>query len=345
MHRQTYRSHRGLAEGGSARGITLVQGVLVVVLIAAVAATGIVYLYFSSSSMQRLIVSTTTSLYDTGLLEVVGDRFWKEQNINVSFVAAGTGLAIQYAQRGDSDLVLVHSPSQELAFMQAGDGVNRKIIAYNFFIIVGPMDDPVKVQGLSALEALNKIRQAGEAGTAIWVSRGDDSGTHTKEKALWKAAGINLTKIREEPWYLEAGAGMGKTLQIANEKQAYTLSDTGTYLKYFKDGLISLEDLITQGKDLLNVYSVLAESPSKQADVNFEGAMKFIRFLVSQEGQDLIGSYGKEEYGEPLFYPAVQLLKEKANPELLSWIQGYAYLNSSECIPQYRYQEGTLYET
>jgi len=323
----------------------LVQGVLVVVLIAAVAATGIVYLYFSSSSMQRLIVSTTTSLYDTGLLEVVGDRFWKEQNINVSFVAAGTGLAIQYAQRGDSDLVLVHSPSQELAFMQAGDGVNRKIIAYNFFIIVGPMDDPVKVQGLSALEALNKIRQAGEAGTAIWVSRGDDSGTHTKEKALWKAAGINLTKIREEPWYLEAGAGMGKTLQIANEKQAYTLSDTGTYLKYFKDGLISLEDLITQGKDLLNVYSVLAESPSKQADVNFEGAMKFIRFLVSQEGQDLIGSYGKEEYGEPLFYPAVQLLKEKANPELLSWIQGYAYLNSSECIPQYRYQEGTLYET
>jgi len=323
----------------------LVQGVLVVVLIAAVAATGIVYLYFSSSSMQRLIVSTTTSLYDTGLLEVVGDRFWKEQNINVSFVAAGTGLAIQYAQRGDSDLVLVHSPSQELAFMQAGDGVNRKIIAYNFFIIVGPMDDPVKVQGLSALEALNKIRQAGEAGTAIWVSRGDDSGTHTKEKALWKAAKINVTKIREEPWYLEAGTGMGKTLQIANEREAYTLSDTGTYLKYFKDGLISLEDLITQGKDLLNVYSVLAESPSKQADVNFEGAMKFIRFLVSQEGQDLIGSYGKEEYGEPLFYPAVQLLKEKANPELLSWIQGYAYLNSSECIPQYRYQEGTLYET
>jgi len=344
MHHETYRSHRG-AQWGSARGITLVQGVLVVVLIAAVAAAGIIYLYFSSPSMQRLIVSTTTSLYDTGLLDVVGDRFRREQNINVSFISAGTGLAIQYAQRGDSDLVLVHSPSQELAFMQAGDGVNRKIIAYNFYIAVGPMDDPVKVRGLSALEALNKVKQAGEAGAAIWVSRGDDSGTHTKEKALWKAAGINVTKIREEPWYLEAGATMGKTLQIANEREAYTLSDTGTYLKYFKDGLISLEDLVTQGKDLLNVYSVIAESPSKQADVNFEGAMKFIRFLVSQEGQDLIGSYGKEEYGEPLFYPAVQLLKEKANPELLSWIQGYAYLNGSECIPQYRYQEDGLYET
>jgi len=323
----------------------LVQGILVVVPIAALAAAGIVYLHFSSSSIQRLIVSTTTSLYDTGLLEIVGDSFRKEQNINVSFVAAGTGLALQYAQRGDADVVLVHSPSQELAFMQAGDGVNRKIIAYNFFIIVGPVDDPVKVQGLSALEALNKIKQAGEAGTAVWVSRGDDSGTHTKEKALWKAAKINVTKIREEPWYLEAGTGMGKTLQIANEREAYTLSDTGTYLKYFKDGLISLEDLITQGKDLLNVYSVIAESPSKQADVNFEGAMKFIRFLVSQEGQDLIGSYGKEEYGEPLFYPAVQLLKENTIPELLAWIQGYAYLNGSECIPQYRYEEGTLYET
>ncbi len=326
------------------QGLTSVQGVLLLVLISVVAMAGVIYLRSFSSAASGLVISTTTSLYDTGLLEVIGAKFGQEKKINASFISAGTGLAIRHAQRGDSDLILVHSPSQESAFLQGGDGVNRKIIAYNFFIIVGPMDDPVKVRGASPLEALKKIKEAGEAGVAIWVSRGDDSGTHTKEKALWKAAGIDVAKIREEPWYLEAGAGMGKTLQVANEKQAYTLSDTGTYLKYSKDGLISLQGLVAQGKELLNVYSVIAVNPSQHPDANFQGAMNFIQFLVSQDGQDLIGGYGQENYGQPLFCPAVRLLQENANPQLVSWIQSYAYFDGSECPTQYRYQEGALYE-
>lgn len=326
------------------QGLTSVQGVLVLVLIFVVAMAGVIYLQSLSSGASTLVISTTTSLYDTGLLEGVGAKFGQEQKINVSFISAGTGLAIQHAQRGDSDLVLVHSPSQEFAFLQGGDGVNRKIIAYNFFMIVGPMDDPVEARGASPLEALKEIKEAGEAGVALWVSRGDDSGTHTKEKALWRAAGIDVAKIREEPWYLEAAAGMGKTLQVANEKQAYTLSDTGTYLKYMKDGLVFLQGLVAQGKELLNVYSVMAANPSQHPDANFQGAMKFIQFLVSQDGQDLIGGYGQEGYGQPLFCPAVRLLQENANPELVSWIQSYAYFSGSECPTQYRYQEGALYE-
>lgn len=326
------------------QGLTSVQGVLVLVLIAVVAMAGVIYLALSSSPTRRLVVSTTTSLYDTGLLDAVGARFWQQLKIDVSFVSAGTGLAIQYAQRGDSDVILVHAPSKELPFLHNGDGVNRKIIAYNFFIIVGPVDDSTKVRGLPPLEALKKIKQAGEAGAILWISRGDDSGTHTKEKALWKAAGIDVAIIREESWYLEAGAGMGKTLQVADEKRAYTLSDTGTYLKYLKDGLISLQELVTQGKELLNVYSVIAANPSQHPDANFQVAMKFIQFLVSQDGQDLIGSYGQEDYEQPLFYPAVRLLQDNTNPELLSWILSYAYFDGSECPPQYRYQEGALYE-
>jgi len=326
------------------QGLTSVQGVLVLVLIAVVAMAGVIYLALSSSTTRRLVISTTTSLYDTGLLDAVGAKFWQQLKIDVSFVSAGTGLAIQYAQRGDSDVILVHAPSKELPFLHNGDGVNRKIIAYNFFIIVGPMDDSAKVRGLSSLEALKKIKQAGEAGVILWISRGDDSGTHIKEKALWKAAGIDVAMIRGESWYLEAGAGMGKTLQVANEKRAYTLSDTGTYLKYSKEGLISLQELITQRKELLNVYSVIAVNPSQHPDANFQSAIKFIQFLVSQDGQDLIGGYGQEDYEQPLFYPAVRLLQENTNPELLSWILSYAYFDGSECPPQYRYQEGALYE-
>lgn len=344
MHPETYRAPHKVFHRRFMQGLTLVQGVLVLVLIAVAAMVGVIYLQSLSSSASRVVVSTTTSLYDTGLLEVVGTKFEQEQKIDISFISAGTGLAIQYAQRGDSDVILVHSPSQELTFLQGGDGVNRKIIAYNFFMIVGPSHDSAEVRGLSPLEALKKIKQAGEAGIALWASRGDDSGTHTKEKSLWKAAAIDVEKIREESWYVEAGAGMGKTLQLANEKQAYTLSDAGTYLKYAKDGLISLEALVTQGRELLNVYSVIAVNPSKHPDANFEGTMRFIEFLVSQEGQDLIESYGQEDYGQPLFYPAVRLLQENTNPELLSWIQSYAYFDGSECPPQYRHQEGALYE-
>lgn len=325
------------------RGLSLVHCVLAVVWIAVAGVVGAVYLHSSLSSERRLVVSTTTSLYDTGLLETIGAKFRQEQGIDISFISAGTALALQYAQRGDSDAILVHAPSRELLFLQSGEGVNRKIIAYNFFMIVGPDGDPAGVQGLSSCEALKKIEQAGGAGAGLWVSRGDDSGTHMKERALWEAAGFDVGKIRGAPWYVEAGAGMGKTLEIANEKRAYTLSDAGTYLKYSKDELISLEDLVTGGEELLNTYSVMATNPSRHGDVNFGGAMKFIQFLVSRDGQELIGSYGQEDYGRPMFYPAVRLLQEGTSPELLSWIQSYAYFDGSECPSRCRYQEGALY--
>ncbi|MGQ9680108.1 MAG: substrate-binding domain-containing protein [Candidatus Bathyarchaeia archaeon] len=218
-----------------------------------------------------LIVSTTTSLYETGLLDVLKPRFEaRYPEFNVSFISQGTGLAIETAKRGDADMILVHDPASERAFLEQGYGVNRKVIAYNFFIIVGPKSDPAGIKGLAPLEALKKIYAQGLEGGAIWVSRGDNSGTHSKEKALWKTAGLNLTRIKAEkasgtdaPWYLEAGAGMTATLQLANQKEAYTLSDIGSFLKNSKTGNIQLVALVEGGKEVLNVYSAIAVNPQK----------------------------------------------------------------------------------
>jgi tungstate transport system substrate-binding protein len=304
--------------------------------------------YFQYFAKRRLIISTTTSLYDTGLLDEIEKNYEATHNVDINIISVGTGIAIQHAQNGDADVILVHSPSVEKTFLEQGYGVNRKIIAYNFFTIVGPENDPAALKGKTTNGALRNIANYGgnltdQSGqTKIWVSRGDNSGTHTKEQSLWKAAGYNYTLISEEPWYASVGSGMGDTLNVASQKSAYTLSDIGTFLKFEKDGVISSVALLTEEKSLLNVYSVMAVNQTVPANqtlhdqINYNDAMDFIKYLTSAETQQFIENYGKADYGQSLFYGTVQPLKDNAPQPIVSWIQDYAFFDGSECPPQYR---------
>jgi tungstate transport system substrate-binding protein len=206
--------------------------IIIAAAIICASALGGIYILWpkANAGESTLVVSTTTSLYDTGVLDHFEEVFEAEHEVDVYFISVGTGLAITHAQRGDADMILVHAPSKELSFLEDGYGANRKIIAYNFFSIVGPEGDPAGITDKAPNDAFATLVEKGRAGEAIWVSRGDDSGTHTKEKVLWSAAGFDVSALRDEDWYREAGAGMGKTLQIAEELEAYTLSDMGTYL-------------------------------------------------------------------------------------------------------------------
>lgn len=311
----------------------------------AISALGVVYILQPQAEQVKhsLVVSTTTSLFDTGVLDEIEKVFEVENPIDLYFISVGTGLAIQHARRGDADMILVHAPSQERAFLEEGYGVSRKIIAYNFFAIVGPEEDVAGIRGLPPKDALMKIVDKGRAGEAIWVSRGDDSGTHSKEKELWAAADFDYATLRDEDWYRESGTGMGKTLQIAEEFQAYTLTDMGTYLKYSKEGLITLEILVGEGEELLNVYSAIVVNPSTNADANFDDAITFVKFLVSNEGQAIFSDYGVDLYGSSLFLPAVELLREKTEPDIVIWIEAFAYIDGSECPPEYRADQEDLY--
>jgi tungstate transport system substrate-binding protein len=186
--------------------------------------------------------------------------------------------------------------------------------------------------------------------TQIWISRGDNSGTNSKEKSLWTAAGYNYTELSNEIWFASTGQGMGATLTVANQKNAYTLSDIGTYLKFSTDGSIDLDALIVEEQSLLNVYSVMAvNSETVQANqtlhesINFNDAMDFIEYLISPATQQLINDFGKDTYNQPLFYEAVQPLKSNAPQPIVSWIQDYAFFDGSECPPQYRNDAGNLY--
>jgi tungstate transport system substrate-binding protein len=323
---------------------------IIIFIVIAVILIGLVsYTYFTTqtTSKQHLIVSTTTSIYETGLLDVLKVEFEKQYlSINVSFISQGTGLAIQTAMRGDADMILVHDPSRELKFLEEGYGVNRKVVAYNFFVIAGPSNDPADVKGLSPIEAFTKIKEVGEKNSAIWVSRGDDSGTHAKEKRIWKAAGFDATDLRAMDWYLEAGMGMTATLRLTDEKNGYTLVDLGSYLNNFANGNIELEIIVDAGKDTLNVYSVISNNPRKTevSGSNFDASMKFIDFLVSDEIQQILADFGKDKFDKPLFNPYVKLLRNNDNPELIQWIQDLAYFDGTECPPQYRYQADQFYQ-
>jgi tungstate transport system substrate-binding protein len=307
------------------------------------------YNYFNTkmTTKQHLIVSTTTSLYETGLLDILKVEFEnKHPSINVSFISQGTGLAIQTAMRCDADMILVHDPARELKFLEEGYGVNRKVVAYNFFVIVGPSDDPANVKGLSPTEAFMKINEAGEKNSAIWVSRGDDSGTHAKEKRIWRAAGFDVADLRTMGWYLEAGTGMTATLRLTDEKNGYTLVDLGSYLNNYVNGNIKLEIIVDAGEDTLNVYSVIANNPRKTevSGSNFDASMKFIDFLVSDEIQQILADFGEDKFGKPLFNPYIKLQKSNDNPELIQWIQDLAYFDETECPSQYRYQADHFYQ-
>lgn len=311
-----------------------------IVIIAAIASY-----YFWPRPVDQFIVSTTTSLYETGLLDILKQRFeQKHPSYSVSFISQGTGKAIATAQRGDADMILVHDPVKELAFLEDKYGVNRKIIAYNFFIIIGPDTDPAGAKGKTPTEALILIKEAGENGNALWVSRGDESGTHSKEQRLWVTSGFNYSEIRIQPWYLEAGTGMTATLQLTDQKEAYTLCDIGSYLSNFAQGNIQLVIHVEAGKDTLNVYAAIACNPQIITNVKFDVSMTFIEFLISNDIQDLLQDFGTSEYGEALFKPWIQMLKSEQNPDLIQWVKDYAYFEGTECPIQFRYNAGDLYD-
>jgi tungstate transport system substrate-binding protein len=331
------------------------QKLLITATLATILVVAGTIVYFNYFAKRRLIISTTTSLYDTGLLDEIEKNYEATHSVDINIISAGTGIAIQHAQNGDADVILVHSPSMEKTFLEQGYGVNRKIIAYNFFTIVGPEADPAGISGKNATEALKSIVAYGESladesgQTKVWISRGDNSGTHSKEQSLWKAAGYNYTLISAEPWYASVGSGMGDTLNVANQKSAYTLSDIGTFLKFSKDGVISSVALLTEEKSLLNVYSVMAVNQTVSANqtyheqINYVDAMDFIQYLVSDETQQFMENYGKADYGQSLFYGAVQPLKDNAPQPIVSWIQSAAFFDGSECPPQYRKDYPQLY--
>lgn len=239
----------------------------------------------------EIILSTTTSTQDSGLLDFLLPIFTEDTGIEVKTVSVGTGKALQMARDGEADVLLVHAKPDELILVEEGHGTERRDVMYNDFILVGPKDGQV-ASGSDIEGGLKFISE----NDLVFVSRGDDSGTHKKELSIWKAAGIE--PVGE--WYLEAGAGMGDVLKIADDKQGYTLTDRATYLS-MKDTL-ELE-IVIEGNDVMyNQYGVIPVNPDK-ANINNEGAIEFMNWITSDKGQDLIKEFGVEEYGEPLFIP------------------------------------------
>jgi tungstate transport system substrate-binding protein len=236
----------------------------------------------------RMILATTTSTQDSGLLDELVPSFEDESGCSVKTVAVGSGEALELGEKGDADVLLVHSPEAEEEYMEGGHGASHKAVMHNDFIVVGPGDDPAGIKGTnSAGEAFTRIARA----EAPFASRADESGTNARELSLWEAAGIEP----KGSWYVETGQGMGETLTIAGQKQAYTLSDRGTFLA---TGNLDLDLLVEGGNDLLNPYHVIVV---KGDDVNRACADEFSDWIVSPETQDQIGSFGVAEYGEPLF--------------------------------------------
>ena len=251
------------------------------------------------AAQQRLRVATTTSLYDTGLWGYLEPMFEEKYGVEVDVLYAGTGAAIAYGERGDVDAITVHSKSREEAFVSNGCGIERVPFAYNYFLIIGPENDPAGIKGMVPEEAFTRLY---EMGNNSFISRGDESGTHGMEKAIWAAAGYEYGTVQQAgDWYVEAGRGMGPTILMANEKQSYTLTDMGTFLTY--QGDVSLVSIVDEGNILLNVYSVIAGNPEKNPGINAEMANNMVTFLTSSEIQELIGKYGVEEYGMKLFTP------------------------------------------
>ena len=272
----------------------------------------------TGATPDQLKIATTTSLYDTGLLDSVQDYYLKTYSVDLLITSQGTGKAIQSAKNGDVDVLLVHSPSQEAAFIDEGYGVNHRGIAYNYFLIVGPESDPAGIANMTPEEGLIQLKKLGEEGkeNVLFISRGDNSGTHSAEKNIWKAAGFNYTaNISGNPgtWYIETGSGMGDTLTVAGQKQAYTLTDEATFLTYKNNNNLQLVPIIDEGETLLNRYTVMTISPDKFPNTNVKAATDFTNWLISADGQKFIGDYGKETYGKSLFVP-MSSLKDSTQP-------------------------------
>ena len=242
----------------------------------------------------HLILSTTTSTYDSGLLDYLLPDFEKANHCKVDVVSVGTGQAIQIGRDGNCDVVLVHARALEDKFVADGFGINRLDVMYNDFVILGPASDPAGIKGMKdGASAIKKIADA----RAKFISRGDGSGTEVKEKELWAKAGIKPSG----DWYVSSGQGMGAVLNMANEQQAYTLSDRGTYLAQ-KDKL-DLGILVEGDKAMFNPYGVIAVNPAKYPSVNADLAARFQAWITSVETQKKIADFGKAQFGQPLFFP------------------------------------------
>ena len=260
----------------------------------------------STGAPQTLRLATTTSTADSGLLDAILPDFEKQYNAKVDVVAVGTGQALKLGQNGDADVVLVHARKQEDAFVAAGYGINRRDVMYNDFVIVGPGADPAGIKGMQkAADAFKAIA----ARQAIFDARGDGSGTSTKELGIWASASISPTT--QIAWYKSLGQGMGETLITANEQGGYALSDRGTYLS-MKDKLPNLAVLVggatideNKDKALLNPYGVIPVNPDKHAGISAALAEQFAAWITSPATQAKIGAYGREKFGQPLFYAGV----------------------------------------
>jgi len=264
--------------------------------------TGIIFLLFfitgipsAQSQPKTIILATTTSTQDSGLLDVLLPIFEKKTGYFVKTIAVGSGQAMAMGQKGEADVLLVHSPAAEKKFITEGYGINRRLIMHNDYIIVGSSEDQAKLKGIkSSSESFKKIASA----KILFLSRGDNSGTHSKEKEIWKASGINP---EGEKWYQQTGLGMGQTLNITAEKKGYTLADRGTYLALKKN--LNLDILVEGDAILLNIYHVIEVNPAKWAKVNAAGGMAFADFMVSKEVQNIIKNFGVDKFGSPLFSP------------------------------------------
>jgi len=262
--------------------------------------TGIVS---TQAQPKNVILATTTSTQDSGLLDVLLPIFEKKTGYFVKTIAVGSGQSMAMGERGEADVLLVHSPEAEKKFMAEGYGINRRLVMHNDYIIVGPSTDPAKIQGLkSSTESFKKIASA----KALFLSRGDNSGTNSKEKAIWKAAGINPER---EKWYQQTGLGMGQTLNVTGEKKGYTLADRGTYLAMKKN--LRLDILVEGDAILLNIYHVIEINPAKWPKINVAGGKAFADFIVSKETQDIIKTFGIDKFGSPLFFPDVGKKEEE----------------------------------
>lgn len=255
----------------------------------------------SDDSMEEpariLRLTTTTSVNDSGLMEYLRPYLLEDTHITLEIVSLGSGAAIEAGQRGDADVLLVHSPAAEDRFVEEGYGIKRSTFMYNYFVIVGPSVDPAMVKDLTAKDAFQKIYDA----KSLFVSRGDNSGTHSKEKAIWKLTGLMYDTLSfDTDFYVSAGSGMGDTLMMASEKQAYTLTDLATFLS-MKDKL-DLEVLVSASEELRNDYSVIVVNPQKVANVHSDTAIRFETWMTSEKALDLIADYGKDTYGEALFF-------------------------------------------
>jgi tungstate transport system substrate-binding protein len=256
----------------------------------------------AGTKSHSVILSTTTSTQDSGLLDVLVPLFEKKTGYSVKTISVGTGQALELAAKGDADVALVHAPSLEKKYIAAGKLTNRRLVMYNDFVIIGPKADPARIGSLKSAAAAMK---AIERDKARFVSRGDNSGTHNLEKSLWKAAGIQP----QGSWYIESGQGMGATLAIAQERDAYTLTDRGTYLALQKR--VTLPILVHGDRTLLNIYSVIEVNPANGPRVNQAAGKAFADFMVSAEAQNLITSFGVEKFGQALFVPIADKREEE----------------------------------